>query len=149
MRPFGGWKRLRRKLRRLWRACNEHESIDLEEWKELEETSPTKKYVNWLLLEMTKAGVTELILNSSRPLPPSKLMPDAEIPTFESVTNRLKVMANLDPVIYQQPVEGRLDLTIGSHPVAVHLRFVDTAPDRSVHLRAEWLDPPKQQPTRQ
>jgi len=135
MWPFGGWKRLKRGLRRLWRLGDSRMSIDLDELTELAEITPTKKYVNLLLLAMARDDVREVVLTSSRPLPPSKIYPGAEIPPFESVVNRLKVVANLDPVIYQHPKEGRIELTIGSDPVAVHVRFVDTGPERSVHLR--------------
>ncbi|MDM8005115.1 MAG: hypothetical protein QUV05_03040 [Phycisphaerae bacterium] len=138
MWPFGWWRRFWRRIGLLGDGA----SIDLAELKELGESSPTKKYVNLLLLEMAKGSIDELTLSRSMPLPRSKLDPNAQIPTFESMVNRLKVLAALDPVIYQHPKEGRIELTIGSDPVAVHVRFVDTGPERSVHLRMEWLESP-------
>lgn len=142
MSPFGRWRRLRRRLRRLWRLGDPGDSIDLEELKELAERSPTKKYVNLLLLVMAKNDVREVVLRSSRPLPPLRINREEEIPAFQSVVNRLKVMAALDPVIYHQPKEGKIELTIGASDTVIHLRFEDTAPDRCVHLRLEWLDEP-------
>jgi hypothetical protein len=119
------------------------DSIDLEEVRNAQEKNPTKIYINLLFLEMIRGNVREFTLSKSIPLPPSKLQPKAEVPTFESVVNRLKVMASLDPVIYQQPREGLIELTLGSHAVVIiHMRFVDQAPNRSVHLRLERLDSP-------
>lgn len=146
MWPFGRWRRLKRRLRRIWRLGDPGESIDLEELKELPERSPAKKYVNLLLLVMARNDVHEVVLNSTKALPPLKIDPDAEIPPFKSVVNRLKVMASLDPVTYQHPKEGRIELTVGSDPLAVHVRFVDAGPERSVHLRMERLERPEQKP---
>lgn len=136
---FGWWRRFWRRIELLGASGA---SIDLAELKEIAESSPITKYVNLLLLEMARGSIDEVMLSKSMPLPRSRLDPDAQVPTFESVVNRLKVLAALDPVIYQQPKEGRFELRVGSDPLAMHVRFVDTGPERSVHLRMEWLERP-------
>jgi hypothetical protein len=116
--------------------------ITLDDIKELAESSPTKKYLNLLMWQMVRQDLAELTLWQMQRLPVPEHCTPSELPPFASVVNRLKVMAGLDPVIYQQPKEGRIELRIGGRPLIFHARFVDIGSERSVHIRLERLDGP-------
>ena len=139
MWPFGWWRRFWRHIESLG---DPRESIDLEELKAMACRHPATQYVSCYILRMARQNLTELLLVQSEPLPQVAYYTDPDLPSFESVVNRLKVMASLDPVIFHHPKEGKLEFNIGGSDAVIHVRFNDTTPDRSVHLRLEWLDEP-------
>jgi hypothetical protein len=75
--------------------------------------------------------------------------PGVAPPPFERFRNRLKVMSDLDPVIYPTPRRSVFRIVIDRRRVphekgewdqctyALHLTFDDAAADPSVELRAE------------
>ncbi|MCX5662117.1 MAG: hypothetical protein NTW19_20770 [Planctomycetota bacterium] len=107
--------------------------VALENTDESSELAPVKPYVNVLLMDMVKRNRLEATLTEVRELPPYH---DArfEPPSFWSVSNRLKVMANLDPVFYVKPQDGVIDLLINGKPYTINVRFED-AGERRLHLR--------------
>lgn len=139
MWPFGWWKRFWRRIELL---TDSRDFVDLQELIESQKRHPTLQYLNGLLMRMSKGEFSEVLLCSSRPLPQVELVPGTKMPTFVKVINRLKVMTNLRLVICRPPKEGKIELTIHGRDAVLHVRFNDTAPDRSVHLRLEWLDEP-------
>jgi hypothetical protein len=147
MWPFGRWRRRKSGGWGLGGLTSRGDSLDLDDITELAEKNPTKTYTSLLMWEMAQQDVVELILWQSQPLPSVGQWEFPDWPSFESVVNRFKVMASLDPVIYHQPKEGRIELGIdrrgeGLETAIIHVRFSDTAPDRSVHLRLEWPENP-------
>lgn len=117
--------------------------IDLDDLQSLVESSPVKRYVNILLLDLAKTGEDALCtLSKSHPLPsPAFCTWEEEIPPFEKVRNRLKVMAGVDPVVSHEPVKGRIELSIGVRPCIIHTEFDDRPEDPRVYLHLEWLQP--------
>jgi len=103
------------------------------------ETNPTKIYLNSLILNMFRAGTVSCMLIESEPMPQ---IPDydKEMPTFEHLMNRLKVLCQLDPVRYPLPKQGKVELMLSNHIYFLHASFDDCAADRSVEIRLEKAD---------
>lgn len=108
--------------------------------------SPARRYVNAFLLAMCSANDPVRRIKRSDGLPSVELFPDPP-PPFEQCRNRLKIMAQLDPVIYPTPKVARFEINVGNDEAggmrerqyAVHATFDDAASDPSVELRAELL----------
>lgn len=94
--------------------------------------APVKPYVNDLIMAMIKSRRLETTLSEVKQLPPYR---DGQVepPSFASVSNRLKVMANLNPVLFVKPQEGAIELTIDGKPFTIDVRFED-AGDRQLRI---------------
>ena len=116
--------------------------ISLDDLRDLVETSPVKRYVNLLLLDLGGSDEgASCTLSKSRSLPSlTGYKWEEELPPFEKVRNRLKVMADLDPVTFQEPVKGHFKMQIGARPCIAHVDFDDGADDPTVNLRLEWTE---------
>lgn len=106
------------------------------------ENAPVQSYVNLLLLTMANSEQRERTLRASVALPPVECPDPLEMPAFPAVANRLKVMANLNPVLYPEPKEASLPIKVRikaadkMHDFTVHLLFRDQG-DREVRIRLE------------
>ena len=112
--------------------------IDLDDLKDITEANPVKTYTNLLLLHMADHDIRELTLRQSSPLPVPELWQFQETPDLKPVINRLKIMSNLDPVIYPEIKHSRIQMWVRSlGEITIHTSFDDTAEDPSVQLRME------------
>ena len=62
-------------------------------------------------------------------------IPERDVPRFELIVNRLKVMSDLDPVTYPSPLHGRIGLTVRGEPYDVEVGFDDTADNGTCEIR--------------
>ena len=89
---------------------------------------------------MSQSKQGELTLRSCEELPSLPgWKEDHGTPRLQNVVNRLKVMVELDPVRYPQPVESKLKLILMGRAYDVHLRFDDSEDDPSLTIRLEEL----------
>lgn len=106
------------------------------------DNSPVEFYVNLLLIAMANSEQKERTFRASIALPQLECRDSLEVPGFAVVANRLKVVGNLNPVLYPEPKEAsvpmkvRVDATGKIHDFTVHLLFKDQG-DREVHVRVE------------
>lgn len=103
-------------------------------------------FVDVLLCEMVKGGVATRTLTPETTFAaeaPSgvraKECVDAPPIDFPHVVNRLKVMADLWPVRYVQPVDGEIEMRISGEGYVVAVRFVDTGECPSCTLSIQAL----------
>ena len=111
-----------------------------------EYTHPTARYVNAFLLDMTKEdGEVVRTVRRSGALPVMAAFPALTPATFERFRNRLKVMADLDPVIYQSTRSGSFEIMVpreldgkwyGCH-YTISVLFDDIAPDPCLAVRSQ------------
>ena len=109
--------------------------------------SPARRYVNCFLLANCRLGASIHVMRESDGVPVLESRWDAPPPSFERFRNRLKIMANLDPVCYPVRKQGRFELSIPSENdggiiqqlFAVEVTFDDAADDPSVEVRFERL----------
>ncbi len=99
------------------------------------QNSPTKDYINLILLGMLRHAQSDWDINDADGLPAPQYGPDFDMTgvTFDRVVNRLKVMSGLDPVTYRDPREGAIELVINGVNYVANTRFMDQS-TRIVHL---------------
>lgn len=92
---------------------------------------PVVRYVDVMLYNMTKRGPRTLTLRSSQPLPGMEEREARADPPFGfvNVLNRLKVIANLTPQRYSEPVAGTIDMRISGKPWSFDVAFDETQDD--------------------
>ncbi|MHC4502641.1 MAG: hypothetical protein ACYTFI_04990 [Planctomycetota bacterium] len=98
------------------------------------------KYTNILLLKMYRQSITSFVLRESEPLPVITIEGEPEplrAIDLAHVLNRLKVMADIDPVRHKQPVDGRFMLDIRGVPVDVYVHFDDRCADPCCEITME------------
>ncbi len=107
-----------------------------------EPVHPAETYVNVFLLEMLHAEQRLLVVKLSVALP---VLRGHEPPEFARFRNRLKIMAELDPVTYPTPTNGTFEIAIDRQVngqwydcrYTVHVVFTDSSDDPSVELSAK------------
>jgi len=97
--------------------------------------SSTAAYVDWLPKYMFRHSLTELSLDSTKPLPGSeidnpKLAPPC-IPSAEAVINRLKVLSGLNPFRFSELINGKYEQIYANHLIEIFTLFEDRD-DRSI-----------------
>ena len=105
---------------------------------------PAERYVNLVLLDLLHSGRNEWRAKSSDVLP---ALSDQPSPDFARLRNRLKVMAELDPVLYPTPRTGSFQIAVDRKvdgqwfvcTYAVTALFTDVGDDPSVEVRAELI----------
>ena len=119
------------------------ESIDLEDIKELAESNPVKKLLNYVLLQAIRDKASDVhfepfedeykmryridgVLYEMVPPPKSIAL---------AVASRIKVMANLDIAERRLPQDGRIPLVVGGNPVDLRVSVLPTMFGESVVLR--------------
>ena len=105
--------------------------IDLDELKELTESSPGKVWVNLFLLDLFRRKIESCTLSRSQGIPSIPF--EEEVPEggfdFTKIINRLKVMSGLDPVVFKTQQEGKIPLGIGGIYYTATTTFVDSDKD--------------------
>ena len=119
------------------------QSIDLEELKDLADSSPVKRLVNMVLLEAIRNRASDIhfepfeneffmryridgLLYEMLPPPRSIAM---------AISSRIKVMANLDIAERRLPQDGRIELVVGGRPVDLRVSVLPTMFGESVVMR--------------
>lgn len=90
-----------------------------------DDEDPVRSYTKWLLFDLWNNSVHYKVFMSSDPLPIPPDFGADEVPSFERVRNRLKIMTKLDPVIYQEPHDGVIEMVINNKAVDYHIVFHD------------------------
>ena len=122
---------------------NRGDSIDLDEIKEMAESSPVKKLVNLVLLQAIRDKASDIHFEPFEDefkmryridgvlfemVPPPKHVAMA-------ISSRIKVMANLDIAERRLPQDGRIELLIEGRPVDLRVSVLPTMFGESVVLR--------------
>ena len=115
-------------------------SVEGDEIPKLKLPSPARSYVNEMLMALINRGRLAIVIREGEALPPVKTIDAGKMPSFRQVFNRLKVMTNLNPVFYGDPVKGSFGLT--KHGIAnednsfvVEAVFVETRSEVSVSIQ--------------
>lgn len=118
--------------------------IDLDEFKALQEASPSKVWVNLFLLHLCRDSESSFTLQKSKGIPPIPF--EEEVPPggfdFDKIMNRLKVMAGLDPILYKEPQKGKISLCICGVWHHLDTTFVDSVDDSQCEITAHRGGPP-------
>jgi hypothetical protein len=102
---------------------------------EISDVPKDVEYVNALLVQMYSSGAPSIELRRSEPI---AVLPGlGYAPDFSSVSNRLKIMCNLNPICYQQPVEGKVRLQFPDAFCVLRCRFEDVSADPFCELFLE------------
>ena len=119
------------------------ESIDLDELREMAESSPVKKLVNLVLLQSIRDKASDVHFEPFEDefkmryridgvlfemVPPPKHVAMA-------ISSRIKVMANLDIAERRLPQDGRIELLVEGRPVDLRVSVLPTMFGESVVLR--------------
>ncbi len=119
------------------------ESIDLDELREMAESSPVKKLVNLVLLQSIRDKASDIHFEPFEDefkmryridgvlfemVPPPKHVAMA-------ISSRIKVMANLDIAERRLPQDGRIELMVENRPVDLRVSVLPTMFGESVVLR--------------
>ena len=106
--------------------------------------APAERYVNLMLLKMSRNGLSSRTIKRSETLPSIRLKDETvEPPPVDEVTNRLKFMCALKPRAYRKPIDGSFDIQVqrvhykvtchfndGSDPCCtIHMEIAQTAKD--------------------
>jgi type IV pilus assembly protein PilB len=119
------------------------DSIDLEDIKEMAESNPVKKLLNYVLLQAIRDKASDIhfepfedefkmryridgVLYEMVPPPKSIAL---------AVASRIKVMANLDIAERRLPQDGRIPLVVGGNPIDLRVSVLPTMFGESVVLR--------------
>lgn len=103
---------------------------------------PVICYVNCLLVGMcrTTDRSRTIRIRQSEPMPPQTPLhftEPIETSDYSKVINRLKIMSDLNPITYQEPMEGRFSLTALGKEWQARVHFEDTADDPWFSLTLE------------
>jgi type IV pilus assembly protein PilB len=119
------------------------ESIDLDDLKEMAQSSPVKKLVNLVLLQAIRDAASDVHFEPFEDefkmryridgvlfemVPPPKYVAMA-------IASRIKVMANLDIAERRVPQDGRIELLVEGRPVDLRVSVLPTMFGESVVLR--------------
>lgn len=87
------------------------------------------EYVDALLGMMLKKSLFTLRLTASTPLPQveNEKSGSSSPLNYQAVINRLKVMSKLNPILYATPVQGKIEIPLGSHILVYETHFDDKA----------------------
>jgi type IV pilus assembly protein PilB len=119
------------------------ESIDLEDIKELSESSPVKKLLNRVLLQAIRDKASDIHFEPFEEEFKMRYRIDGVlyemIPPPKSISlalaSRIKVMASLDIAERRLPQDGRISLVVGGNPIDLRVSVLPTMFGESVVLR--------------
>ena len=86
--------------------------------------STTGEYIDWLPGYMLGVSVSQVMIDSSQPLPGANRYPD-DAPVAAAVVNRLKILSGLSPIQYDAPREGHFTQKSGNYKVSIKTTFID------------------------
>ncbi|MBN2512815.1 MAG: Flp pilus assembly complex ATPase component TadA [Sedimentisphaerales bacterium] len=119
------------------------ESIDLEDIKELAESNPVKKLLNYVLLQAIRDKASDIHFEPFEEEFKMRYRIDGVlyemVPPPKSIavalSSRIKVMANLDIAERRLPQDGRIPLVVGGNPIDLRVSVLPTMFGESVVLR--------------
>lgn len=119
------------------------ESIDLEDIKELAESNPVKKLLNYVLLQAIRDKASDIHFEPFEDEFKMRYRIDGilyeMVPPPKSIavalSSRIKVMANLDIAERRLPQDGRIPLVVGGNPIDLRVSVLPTMFGESVVLR--------------
>ena len=119
------------------------DSIDLDELKDLADSSPVKKLLNLVLLQAIRDKASDVHFEPFEDEFKMRYRIDGVLyemvppPQYIAVaiTSRVKVMANLDIAERRLPQDGRIELTVGGNPVDLRVAVLPTMFGESVVMR--------------
>ncbi len=117
--------------------------IDLSEVEQLADSQPVRKLLNMVLLLAIKDHASDIHFEPFEDEFRIRIKADGVL--FEmvppprhlafAITTRIKVMANLDIAERRLPQDGRIELTVGGHPVDLRVSVLPTLFGESVVMR--------------
>ena len=119
-------------------------ATDLTSVEALAESAPVRKLLNMVLLLAIRDGAsdihfepfeTEFRIRIKSDGVLQEMVPPPKHLAF-AITTRIKVMANLDIAERRMPQDGRIELTVGGHPVDLRVSVLPTLFGESVVMRA-------------
>src|SRR5207247_3050583 len=124
-------------------AANREGPIDLTSVEALADSAPVRKLLNMVLLLAIKDHASDLHFEPFEDEFRIRIKADGVL--FEmvppprhlafAITTRIKVMANLDIAERRLPQDGRIELTVGGHPVDLRVSVLPTMFGESVVMR--------------
>src|SRR5215468_2367718 len=107
---------------------------------------PARKYTNRFVYTLLTGAMSSCVIRKSQPLP--VLAEGEPPPEFERFRNRLKIMAELDPVVYPIPRMGsflisfdrRLGGDLYELMYKVTAQFTDVGDNPQIELRGELIE---------
>jgi type IV pilus assembly protein PilB len=124
-------------------AAGREGSTDLTSVEALAESAPVRKLLNMVLLLAIRDGAsdihfepfeTEFRIRLKADGVLQEMVPPPKHLSF-AITTRIKVMANLDIAERRLPQDGRIELTVGGHPVDLRVSVLPTLFGESVVMR--------------
>ncbi len=117
--------------------------IDLSAVEALAESAPVRKLLNMVLLLAIKDHASDIHFEPFEDEFRIRIKADGVLYEMVppprhlafAITTRIKVMANLDIAERRMPQDGRIDLTVGGHPVDMRVSVLPTMFGESVVLR--------------
>jgi len=130
-------------LKRATEALNSDGPINLSDVNELVESAPVRKLLNMVLLLAIKDHASDIHFEPFEDEFRIRIKADGVL--FEmvppprhlafAITTRIKVMANLNISERRMPQDGRIELTVGGHPVDLRVSVLPTMFGESVVCR--------------
>ena len=130
-------------LKRAAESLNAEGPIDLTSVEALADSAPVRKLLNMVLLMAIKDHASDIHLEPFEDEFRIRIKADGVL--YEMVppprhmafalTTRIKVMANLDIAERRLPQDGRIELTVGGHPVDLRVSVLPTLFGESVVMR--------------
>ena len=124
-------------------AADRDGPIDLTSVEALAESAPVRKLLNMVLLLAIRDGASDIHFEPFEHEFRIRLKADGVLQEMVppprhlafAITTRIKVMANLDIAERRLPQDGRIELTVGGHPVDLRVSVLPTLFGESVVMR--------------
>ena len=124
-------------------AASRDGPIDLTSVEALAESAPVRKLLNMVLLMAIRDGASDIHFEPFEHEFRIRLKADGVLQEMVpppkhlafAITTRIKVMANLDIAERRLPQDGRIELTVGGHPVDLRVSVLPTLFGESVVMR--------------
>jgi type IV pilus assembly protein PilB len=124
-------------------AVNKEGPIDLTSVEALADSAPVRKLLNMVLLLAIKDHASDLHFEPFEDEFRIRIKADGVLYEMVppprhlafAITTRIKVMANLDIAERRMPQDGRIELTVGGHPVDLRVSVLPTMFGESVVMR--------------
>ena len=104
------------------------------------------EYVEWLIGHMLQNSLTELTIDSDRPLPGTGLSATTNlppcVPDLLNVVNRLKLLTGVPMMALNKPAEGSFEQKRKNTLITINVRFQEDASKSTCTLRLRTKNVP-------